>query len=103
MKYFNEIPFYSSLFEKFAKDEKNFAPNLISLLRGDVYDSQEKTDSKLRWLVIQRYLSKDDENDWRLFAPHINPEAMHWERAERMLVNFDSKTKDLESDFAYSS
>ena len=28
---------------------------------------------------------EDDENDWRLFEPHINPEALHWEKAERMI------------------
>jgi len=27
-------------------------------------------------------LAKGDENDWRLFEPHINPEAMHWKKAE---------------------
>lgn len=37
------------------------------------------------WLVIQRYLAKDDENDSRLFMPHINPEAEHWFRAEEDL------------------
>ncbi len=86
LHYFNEIPFYSSLFEQFSREKKSFSENLISLLRGDVIDRQLPFSKKSKWLVIQRYLAKDDENDWRLFAPHINPEALHWERAERMLV-----------------
>src|SRR3990167_10011065 len=38
LHYLNEIPFYSSLFKKFAANEETFADNLISLLRGDVID-----------------------------------------------------------------
>ena len=86
LHYFNEIPFYSDLVRKFSNDEKSFANNLISLLRGDVIDQRLPNSDKLQWFVIQRYLAKDDENDWRLFEPHLNPEALHWERAERMLV-----------------
>lgn len=88
LHYLNEIPFYSRLFEQYAKDESTFARNVISLLRGDVIDERipEKEDRSL-WLVVQRYLAKEDKNDWRLFVPHVNPEALHWERAERMLVH----------------
>lgn len=86
LHYFNEIPFYSSLFKEFSKDEKKFGENLISLLRGDVLDKKLASSRKNQWFVVQRYLAKDDENDWRLFAPHINPEALHWERAERALA-----------------
>ncbi|MEK7593229.1 MAG: hypothetical protein AAB464_00730 [Patescibacteria group bacterium] len=86
--YFNEIPFYSSLFEKFAKDssENLFAKKIISLLRGDVLDDILPKSGKSQWLIVQRYLGKDDENDWRLFVPHVNPEALHWERATGMLI-----------------
>lgn len=99
--YFNEIPFYSSLFERFSKDSsKNiFAKKIISLLRGDVFDDAFPKSDKSQWLIIQRYLSKDDENDWRLFVPHVNPEALHWERAIRMLIKcaekFDGFANDL--------
>lgn len=87
--YYNEVRFYSSLFEFFLEKE-NFSDNLISLLRGDVIEERsEKKDGD--WLIVQRYLAKDDENDWRLFEPHINPEAIHWEKAEKML----SQNEDL--------
>ena len=49
-------------------------------------------------MVVQRYLAKDDENDPRLFMPHVNPEAEHWFKAEgdldrlsRMLGNNESR------------
>jgi hypothetical protein len=32
--------------------------------------------------IAQRYLAKDDPDDFRLIEPHINPEAEHWYKAE---------------------
>ncbi|MEK7657945.1 MAG: hypothetical protein AAB366_02000 [Patescibacteria group bacterium] len=101
LHYFNEIPFYSSLFKQFSNEGKNFVENLISLLRGDVIDRQLPVSKKIRWLVIQRYLAKDDENDWRLSAPHINPEALHWERAERLLVRAGETLDGFPEDFFF--
>lgn len=86
LHYFNEVPFYSSAFEYFARDPQSFAVNLMSLLRGDVLDERLPASDRPRWLVIQRYLAKGDENDWRLFEPHVNPEALHWERALRTFI-----------------
>ncbi len=87
LHYFNEVSFYSSFFKKYSANEEIFAKNLVSLLRGDVLDSHLPLNpDKLQWMIIQRYLAKDDENDWRLFEPHIDPEALHWEKAERMLI-----------------
>ena len=80
LHYFNEVPFYSGLFRKFSKEE-DFVEKLKSLLRGDV--PEEKIDKdKNTWRIVQRYLAKDDENDFRLLEPHINPEAEHWYKAE---------------------
>jgi len=86
LHYVNEIPFYSRLFKKYAENDELFAKNLISLLRGDVIDERLKSSKKSQWLIIQRYLAKEDENDWRLFEPHINPEVIHWHKAEQMIV-----------------
>lgn len=101
LHYFNEVAFYSSLFKKFSQDENTFSDNLISLLRGDVVDSRLEKTGKSQWMVIQRYLAKDDENDWRLFEPHINPEALHWERAERMLLLISRELKGFASDLSF--
>ncbi|MEK7555428.1 MAG: hypothetical protein AAB516_01250 [Patescibacteria group bacterium] len=107
LHYFNEIRFYSELFERFGKQSDNFAKNLISLLRGDVIDNRLPLpaggQNKTQWMVIQRYLAKDDENDWRLFEPHINPEAFHWERAERMLVKCGEVLDGFSTDLSFWS
>lgn len=79
--YLNEIPFYSDMIRKCMGLPETFAANLISLLRGDVLDRHMPEGEKTLWLVVQRYLTKDDENEWRLFVPHLNPEAIHWTKA----------------------
>lgn len=85
LHYVNEIGFYSDLFRRFGADEKTFYGNITALLRGDEPDDQTLAENG-NWLVVQQYLAKVDENDWRLFTPHINPEALHWEKAEHMLT-----------------
>ncbi len=86
LHYLNEIPFYSDIFKQSAEVPEMFSERIISLLQGVTIDRKMAEEEKSLWLVIQRYLAKDDENDWRLFVPHINPEALHWMRAEENLV-----------------
>lgn len=91
--YCHEIYFYSDLFRNFSANENSFAKNLILLLKGEgVIERKPEVLQETRrpkFLVIQRYLAKDDENDWRLFVPHVNPEAEHWRRAEEAIVKLD--------------
>lgn len=85
LHYLNEVPFYSKLFRKFS-GEADFTDKLKSLLRGDVPEGSPGTwnlkPETLSIRIIQRYLAKDDVNDFRLTEPHINPEAEHWYKAE---------------------
>ncbi len=84
LHYLHEVPFYSALFKKFMKDE-DFVPKLQSLLRGDVSEEKMPDGGKMVWRVVQRYLAKDNESDFRLLEPHVNPETEHWFRAEEDL------------------
>lgn len=99
MHYLHEIPFYAQIFRDIAKDEHTFSKNFTSLLRGDVIESRPAMDHISVWLVIQRYLAKEDENDWHLFVPHVNPEAIHWMKAEGGLegigAGLDGVAKEL--------
>lgn len=83
LHYTHEIVFYSRLFERYAAQE-DFNERFISLLRGDVPEPDAAEVGE--WLIIQRYLWKDDPMDKRLFTPRVNPEALHWHRAEQDLV-----------------
>ena len=82
LHYLNEVPFYSKLIKKFAQ-ESDFIPKLQSLLRGDVPPEKfQVTSFKFQVRIVQRYLAKDDDQDFRLLEPHVNPEAEHWYKAE---------------------
>lgn len=98
--YFFEIQFYSKLFKKFNKDEK-FSQKFISALRGDIIDKRFEEDNFVYWLIVQRYLAKEDEYDWRLFVPHINPEAIHWTKAETLIAAIKELNLDFWQDLSF--
>ncbi len=87
LHYLNEVPFYSKLFKKLHL-ETGFPSKIKSLLRGDVPEGP-KPEKSIR--IVQRYLAKDDPNDFRLVEPHINPEAEHWHKAEGDLAKLDKE------------
>ncbi len=89
LHYLNEVPFYSGLFKKFSKGQ-DFAGKVKSLLRGDVPEGKLPESENIVLRIVQRYLAKDDPNDFRLLEPHINPEAEHWYKAEGDLRGLDS-------------
>ena len=94
--YFHEIIFYSKLFEK-NFGSSDFAQRLKSLLRGDV--SKKDSMQKGEWLIVQRYLWKENPKDPRLFLPRVNPEALHWHNGEQDLVEFGKKKSELLFEF----
>lgn len=96
LHYLYEVPFYARLINEYAKNPENFSSKLISLIRGDVGEtSSQFADSFARWLIVQRYLAKDDERDPRLFLPHVNPEAIHWRKAQIALARFGAADPSL--------
>lgn len=100
MHYLYEIPYYSSIIKEISQYETEFPRALTSILRGDVSEERfGEVAEKSHWLVVQRYLAKEDLNDWRLFVPHINPEAIHWRKAEESIYKvgdlMDGFSKDL--------
>jgi len=97
--YYHEIIFYSRLFKKAAKSD-DFSQRVISFLRGDVLDTRFPEEfSGKRWMIIQKYLAKDDKNDWRLFEPHVNPEAIHWKKAENNISDLGSIVDSVDLSF----
>lgn len=85
LHYQHEVPFYASLFRRHLAD-KDFPSVFKSLLRGDVPAGPIPEGGRVTWRVVQRYLAKDNAEDFRLFEPHVNPEADHWWRAEEDLA-----------------
>jgi hypothetical protein len=84
LHYLHEVPYYSGLFRKYLYAE-DFPMKFKSLLRGDVPAGPMPDGDKIVWRVVQRYLAKDNADDFRLFEPHVSPEAEHWAHAEEDL------------------
>lgn len=96
LHYLHEIDFYSKLFEKIAK-EIDFGKKLIFLLKGEVLEGLPRAKSRgMNWMIIQQYLAKHNENDSRLFIPHVNPEASHWQKAEQDMSNLGKRFEDID-------
>jgi len=85
LHYLHEIDFYAKLFRKYATGE-DFAVRLKALLRGDV--PEKNTVEPGEWLIVQRYLFKENPQDPRLFLPRVNPESLHWLRGEHDIAEF---------------
>lgn len=85
LHYFHEIEFYAKLFRR-AAAMPNFPDQLTALLRGDVPTATSVAPGE--WLIVQRYLVKEDANDPRLLLPRVNPESLHWLRGQRDLARF---------------
>ena len=94
LHYLNEVPYYSGLFKHFSV-QPDFIVKFKSLLRGDVPDEHiPSSDGGQVWRIVQRYLAKDDPNDFRLFEPHVNPEAEHWYKAGKDISGLDGGLND---------
>ena len=93
LHYFHEISFYSKLFKKYL-GEDSFSERFKSLLRGDVIVTPKLNDAE--WLIVQKYLWKNNPKDPRLFVPHVNPESMHWARGERDLTYFGALEPNID-------
>jgi hypothetical protein len=98
LHYLHEVDFYSKLFKKYSV-LPNFGSNLVSLLSCSIADAMPEKDGSVLWQIIVRYLAKIDENDPRLFAPHVNPETIHWLKAEKEIDALAQKTPQIKMDF----
>lgn len=101
LHYFYEVKFHSELFEKFAEEPRTFGENLSSIIKVEVIDKRLPETEKARFYILPRYLAKYDENDWRLFEPHISPEAFYWVKAERTMADIDKVFKGVYADFNF--
>lgn len=97
LHYLHEIDFYCRLFKKYAA-QPNFGQNLVKLVSGQVLSVPLGKDGT-RWRIIQRYLAKIDPQDPRLFEAHVNPETVHWLKAEKEIDEFGLKNPQLKLDF----
>jgi len=97
--YINEIRLYSAFF-KLKQVNKNFGETVVETLIADPGKASQMAGQHVHWRVIQRYFGKlKDESHPEAFEPHVQPEDLHWRRANEMLYDVDPEMefwKDLD-------
>lgn len=91
--YLNEVSFYAKYFKLISEDPSTFSGKFVSALRGDVRESAPDLENIVSWVIMQRYLAKENPTDPRLMVPHISPEALHWARASSNLAALADSTR----------
>lgn len=87
--YMNEIRLYSAFF-KLQQVKPNFAEIVIDTLIADPGEAAVMAGQTVHWRVIQRYFGKlENEYHPEIFEPHVQPEDLHWRRAEQILYEID--------------
>lgn len=88
--YMNEVKLYSTFF-KLKSVKPHFGKTVVTTLIADPGDASQLVGQKVHWRVIQRYLGKhkEDSIDTIAFEPHVQPEDLHWRRAEDLLYQLD--------------
>ncbi len=87
--YYNEIRLYSSFF-KLMQAKQNFGEIVVNTLIADPAHVRLTGQGPIHWRVIQRYFGKlTTEVHPEIFEPHVQPEDLHWRRAEEVLYEID--------------
>ena len=87
--YMNEVKLYSTFF-KLKKGAPNFGEIVVNTLVADPGNASQMAGQNVHWRVIQRYFGKlKDQDHPEAFEPHVQPEDLHWRRAEDLLYELD--------------
>ncbi len=87
--YTNEIRLYSAYF-KMQQVKKNFGKIIVDTLIADPDLGPIMSGHHIHWRVIQRYFGKlENEVHPEIFEPHVQPEDLHWRKAEEVLYRID--------------
>jgi hypothetical protein len=92
--YMNEVKLYSTFFKLKSKTAKHFGQVVMETLIADTGTAAQLAGNHIHWRVIQRYFGKlKDEAHPEAFEPHVQPEDLHWRRAEELLYTIDPEMK----------
>ena len=93
LHYYNEIRLYSSFF-KLMQKKSNFGAIVSDTLIADPAHVKIVDNAHIHWRVIQRYFGKlPNEYHPEIFEPHLQPEDLHWRKAEDVLYDIDPELK----------
>ncbi len=89
LHYLNEIRLYSAFF-KLQQVKPDFGEILVNTLIADPDKHAVMAGQKIHWRVIQRYFGKlESEYHPEMFEPHVQPEDLHWRKAEEVLYHVE--------------
>lgn len=89
LHYISEIRLYSSFF-KMQQVKPDFGAILVDTLIADPGKHAVVAGQDIHWRVIQRYFGKlKNEYHPEIFEPHVQPEDLHWRKAEEILYRFE--------------
>lgn len=87
--YTNEIRLYSTFF-KSQQVKKDFGQIFVTTLIADPDLGPVMAGEHIHWRVIQRYFGKlEKESHPEIFEPHVQPEDLHWRKAEHEIAKID--------------
>lgn len=87
--YLCEIRLYSAFF-KFKQMQPKFGEIVANTLIADTPQAAVMAGQTIHWRVIQRYFGRlENEYHPEIFEPHVQPEDLHWRRAEDLLYEVD--------------
>jgi len=94
LHYMNEVKLYSTFFKQ-KSALPHFGKTVVETLIADPGTGSQMAGRRVHWRVIQRYLGKhkEDSIDSVAFEPHVQPEDLHWRRAEDLLYEIDPELK----------
>jgi len=91
--YINEIRLYSAFF-KLKSTQPHFGKIISETLIADTGTGATIANFHIHWRVIQRYLGRHKEDhEPEAFQPHVQPEDLHWRKAESCLYELDPELK----------
>lgn len=91
--YINEIRLYSAFF-KLQQVKPNFGEIIAETLLADPATAGSLAGQNVHWRVIQRYFGKlENENHPEIFEPHVQPEDLHWRKAEESIYKIAPELK----------
>jgi len=87
--YLNEIRLYSAYF-KLQQVKPDFGKIVVDTLIADPSSAAVMAGTHIHWRVIQRYFARlENEFHPEIFEPHVQPEDLHWRKAEDLMMELD--------------
>ena len=85
LHYINEIRSYSAFF-KMQQVRPDFGEILVNTILDDPGKAARLGNQAIHWRIIQRHFGlQDPKTHPELFEPHVQPEDLHWRKAESVI------------------